>query len=86
MQYFTDTSDLVIADSQAYEHLAAADVDEIAPLSSKTPLAVGILASVVGLAALNILPIVIAALAGVVVMVVTGCLTTADGTTLSRGM
>jgi len=50
----------------------------IAPLSPKTPVAVGILVSVVALAALNVLPIVIAALAGVVAMVVTGCLTTAD--------
>ena len=78
IRYFTDTGDLVVADEQALEHLAAADVDDVAPLSPKTSLAVGILASVVGLAALNVLPIVIAALAGVVAMVVTGCLTTAD--------
>jgi len=78
IRYFTDTGDLVVADEQALEHLAAADVDDVVPLSPKTSLAVGILASVVGLAALNVLPIVIAALAGVVAMVVTGCLTTAD--------
>ena len=78
IRYFTDTGDLVVADEQALDHLAAADIDEVAPLSPKTPLAVRILASVVGLAALDILPIVIAALAGAVAMVVTGCLTTAD--------
>ena len=48
------------------------------PISPKTPLAVGILFGVVAVAALDLLPVVIAALAGVVAMVVTGCLTTAD--------
>ncbi|QCC48730.1 SLC13 family permease [Halobellus limi] len=48
------------------------------PISPKTPLAIGILLAVVAVAALDLLPIVIAALAGVVAMVVTGCLTTAD--------
>jgi di/tricarboxylate transporter len=41
---------------------------------SKVPVAVGIVAAVVGVAALGILPIVVSALAGAVVMVVTGCL------------
>jgi di/tricarboxylate transporter len=41
---------------------------------SKIPLAVGIVAGVVGVAALNVLPIVVSALAGAVLMVVTGCL------------
>ncbi|MFC7229287.1 SLC13 family permease [Salinirubellus salinus] len=41
---------------------------------SKIPVAVGIVAAVVGVAALNILPIVVSALAGSVAMVVTGCL------------
>jgi len=78
IRYFTDTGDLLVADERAVEHMAAADADDIAPLSPKTPLAVGILGGVVGLAALDVLPIVIAALAGVVAMVVTGCLSTAD--------
>ncbi|EMA58412.1 SLC13 family permease [Halorubrum lipolyticum] len=78
VRYFTDTGDLVIADERALDRLADADIDEIAPLSPKTPIAVGVLVGVVALAALDVLPIVIAALAGVVVMVVTGCLTTAD--------
>ena len=41
---------------------------------SKIPLAVGIVAGVVGVAALDVLPIVVSALAGAVLMVVTGCL------------
>ncbi len=41
---------------------------------SKVPIAVGIVAGVVGVAALNVLPIVVSALAGAVLMVVTGCL------------
>ena len=41
---------------------------------SKVPLAVGIVAAVVVIAALDILPIVVSALAGSVAMVVTGCL------------
>jgi len=41
---------------------------------SKVPIAVGIVAGVVGLAALDVLPIVVAALAGALLMVVTGCL------------
>ncbi|PAU83716.1 SLC13 family permease [Halorubrum salipaludis] len=78
VRYFTDTGDLVVADERALDRLADADADELAPLSPKTPIAVGILAGVVGLAAFDVLPIVIAALAGVVAMVTTGCLTTAD--------
>jgi di/tricarboxylate transporter len=41
---------------------------------TKIPVAVGIVAGVVGVAALNVLPIVVSALAGAVLMVVTGCL------------
>jgi di/tricarboxylate transporter len=44
------------------------------PLDPHTPVAVGILLAVIGIAALGLLPIVIAALGGVVAMVVTGCL------------
>ena len=40
----------------------------------KVPIAVGIVAAVVGLAALNVLDIVVAALAGSLAMVLTGCL------------
>lgn len=41
--------------------------------TSKIPIALGIIAGVVGLAALEIYPILVTALAGVVAMVVTGC-------------
>jgi di/tricarboxylate transporter len=41
---------------------------------SKIPVAVGIVAVVVGVAALDVFPIVVSALAGAVLMVVTGCL------------
>jgi len=78
VRYFTDTGSLVVADERALDRLADADIDDVAPLSPKTPIAVGVLVSVVALAALDVLPIVIAALAGVVAMVVSGCLTTTD--------
>jgi di/tricarboxylate transporter len=42
--------------------------------TSKIPIAIGVIASVVALAALDILPLVVSALAGVVAMVVTGVL------------
>ncbi|MFB6218320.1 MAG: SLC13 family permease, partial [Halobacteriaceae archaeon] len=42
--------------------------------TERTPVAVGIVAGVVGLAAVGALPIVVSALAGAVAMVVTGCL------------
>jgi di/tricarboxylate transporter len=47
-------------------------------LSPRTPVALAILFGVIAAAALNLLPISIAALGGVVAMVSTGCLTTAD--------
>ncbi|MWV63465.1 SLC13 family permease [Halorubrum sp. JWXQ-INN 858] len=78
IRYFTDTRVLVVADEVAYDRLAAADVESIAPLSSKTPVMVAIMAGVIGVAALDLLPIVIAALAGVFAMIVTGCLRSAD--------
>jgi di/tricarboxylate transporter len=47
-------------------------------LSPRTPVALAILFGVIATAALNLLPISIAALGGVVAMVSTGCLTTTD--------
>jgi di/tricarboxylate transporter len=81
--YFRDTGKLVVVDDGAAAGSAgdsdSGDADgALPPISSKAPLAVGILLGVVAAAALDLLPVVIAALAGVVVMVVTGCLTTAD--------
>jgi di/tricarboxylate transporter len=46
--------------------------------SSKLPIAVGVVVSVVGLAALELLPVIVAALGGVVVMMLTGVLKPAE--------
>jgi di/tricarboxylate transporter len=54
--------------------IVAQEIDRPDYRRSKVPLAVGIVAAVVGIAALGILPIVVSALAGSVAMVVTGCL------------
>jgi len=78
MAYHAESGDLIVADERAYDRLDEVDVADLAPLSSKTPLAVGIMCGVVGAAALNLLSIVIAALAGVFAMVVTGCLSPSD--------
>ncbi|WP_049985325.1 SLC13 family permease [Halobellus rufus] len=78
VRYFDDTGDLIVVDREARSGYSG-DVDpERPPVSPKAPLAVGILLGVVAVAALDLLPIVIAALGGVVAMVATGCLTTAD--------
>ncbi|WP_188878477.1 SLC13 family permease [Halarchaeum grantii] len=55
-----------------------ADEAAVAPLSPKTLLALGIMGGVVALAALGLVPIVIAALGGVVAMVATDCLSPSD--------
>lgn len=78
IQYFTETGDLVVIDEDALDRLVEEGIEEIAPLSSKTPIAVGIMAAVVAAAALDLVPIVIGALGGVFLMVVTGCLSTTD--------
>ncbi|SEH37009.1 TrkA-C domain-containing protein [Halopenitus malekzadehii] len=78
IRYFTDTGDLLVAEETAVERLASADPADIAPISDTAPVAVAIMVGVVGIAALGALPIVIAALAGVFAMVVTGCLRPAD--------
>ena len=56
------------------EFIVAAEADREAEREAKTPVAVGIVAAVVGLAALNVAPIVVTGLAGSLAMVVTGCL------------
>jgi len=78
IKYFGETRNLVIADESSYNRVLEADVEEIAPLSPKTPVAIAVMAGVVGAAALNLLSIVIAALAGVFVMIVTGCLSSSE--------
>ncbi|WP_138431987.1 SLC13 family permease [Fodinibius saliphilus] len=59
----------------------SSEVDVMRPRTDKTHIAVGILAAVVGLAALNILPIMVSAPAGVIMMILTGCLTTEEAYT-----
>ena len=50
------------------------DVDDAEVRRDKIPLALGIVAAVVGLAALDVMPIVVSSLLGVVAMIITGCL------------
>jgi len=78
IEYFNETGDLYVADERAYDQLVAADVEAVAPLSPRAPIAVVIMAGVIAVAALDIVPIVIAAFAGVFAMVITGCLSPAD--------
>lgn len=56
------------------DFIVAHEFDEVTYRSDKIPFAVGIIAGVVALPALNILPIVVSALAGVVAMIFTGVL------------
>ncbi|MFB6135202.1 MAG: SLC13 family permease [Halobacteriaceae archaeon] len=77
VEYFADLGDLVVTTTAA-EPASDPGTETLPALSPKTPLAVGILAAVVGAAALDYLPIVIAALGGVFAMVATGCLTASD--------
>lgn len=78
IEYVTETGDLVIVDDGAVDRLLEEGADEVAPLSPKTPVALAIMAGVVGTAALGLVSIVIAAFAGVFLMIVTGCLSTSD--------
>jgi len=56
------------------DFIVAQEIDRPDYRRSKIPVAVGIVAAVVGVAAIGILPIVVAALAGALAMVLTGCL------------
>ncbi|QCC55818.1 SLC13 family permease [Natronorubrum bangense] len=78
IRHFTDSSDLVVIEEDAFDWLLEDDVDDLAPLSPKTPIMIAVMAGVVGTAALGGAPIVISALAGVFLMVVTGCLSIGD--------
>ena len=78
IEHFTGSNDLLFVDEDAFDRLADADLETIAPLSPKTPIAITIMAGVVGTAALGLASIVIAAFAGVFLMVVTGCLSIGD--------
>jgi di/tricarboxylate transporter len=73
---------LLQARSQELERLRADEsfivldeVESAAPRRRRAPLAIGILAAVVGLAAFGLLPILVTAIAGVAALVLTRCLT-----------
>jgi len=78
IEYFAESGDLIVTEESASERVDEVDPETAAPLSPKTPLAVAIMAGVIGAAALNLLPIVIAALGGVFAMIVTDCLSPSD--------
>lgn len=78
IDFHAESGDLHVADERTYDRLAEPAPEERSPLSPRTTLTVAIMAGVVIAAALDVLPIVIAALAGVFGMIVTGCLTPSD--------
>lgn len=78
IDYFAEGDDLFVLDERAYNQYLERKAEEKKPLHPKTPISVGVLGGVVTVAALDIVPIVIAALAGVFTMIVTGCLSAAD--------
>jgi di/tricarboxylate transporter len=78
VEYFADSPELWIVDERVLEARATANAAEIAPLSSRTPVALGIMLVVVLAAAATPAPIVVAALGGVFGMLVTGCLSPSD--------
>ncbi|OAQ52241.1 hypothetical protein HTG_11510 [Natrinema mahii] len=77
IDHFTASNDLLVVDD-AVDRLADADLEDVAPLSPKTPIAIAVMAGVIGAAALGLVSIVIAAFAGVFLMVVSGCLSIDD--------
>ncbi|WP_144904338.1 SLC13 family permease [Halobellus captivus] len=56
------------------DFIVAQEIEQHDYRESRTPIAAGIVVAVVGLAALDVLPIVVSALAGSLAMVATGCL------------
>lgn len=78
IRYFRETGDLVLIEEDAFDRLIEDGIEEVAPLSPKAPIAVAIMAAVIAAAALNVFSIVIAALGGVFLMIVTGCLSPPD--------
>jgi len=56
----------------------SSEVDVMRPRTNKRYTALGILAGVVGIAAFNLAPIVVTAPAGVILMILTGCLTSEE--------
>ncbi|NIO08004.1 MAG: SLC13 family permease [Deltaproteobacteria bacterium] len=69
-----------IAELKRVNELLVLDATTDLPHTAKAPLALSIMAAVVSLAALAILPIAISASAGVLVLILTGCLSWRDAT------
>jgi di/tricarboxylate transporter len=61
--------------------VVTSELDVMRPRTEKTPIVLTILASVVGMAALGILPISVAAPAGVIGLILTGCVSTEEAYT-----
>jgi di/tricarboxylate transporter len=80
IDHLVDVGDLVVTHASDGEVPSRPTFEDTPPepLDSKAPMALAIMAAVVLVAALGLVPIVIAALGGVFAMVVTGCLNTAD--------
>jgi di/tricarboxylate transporter len=68
------TADSIDRLADRRDFIIAQEVERPDFRQSRIPVAVGIVAAVVGVAALDILPIVVSALAGALLMVLTGCL------------
>lgn len=73
--YFYESDDLVVVEDTRPEESPTVDPNARPSVSPKAPVALAIMAGVVGAAALGYVSIVIAALGGVVGMILTGCLT-----------
>lgn len=79
LSYFQESGELMLVDDSTETPETTEEVrEEIPDLDPSTPAAICIMAGVIGLAALGLVPIVIAALGGVVAMVVSGCLSSQD--------
>ena len=72
--YFYESDELVVVEDNRPDESRAVDTLSRPSISSKAPIALGIMAAVVGAAALGYVSIVIAALGGLVGMIITGCL------------
>jgi di/tricarboxylate transporter len=77
VEFFEETGDLVVTHGFDSERPEPGEAERT-ELDPKTPIAAGIMVGVVAVAALDLLPIVIAALGGVVAMVATDTLTPAE--------
>ncbi|MFB6172218.1 MAG: SLC13 family permease [Haloarculaceae archaeon] len=74
VDHLVETGDLVVTEIARQDGIGLAEADPVPLFETRIPLAVGIVAAVVATAALGALPIVIAALGGVVAMIVAGIL------------